>query len=139
MIAQLRWAIFFWCCFFTTVLYFGLLCMSCLTKRLSVLYCLYGDVMPGLKGSFMKKVVCAVRDVAAETYGQPFFVNAVGAALRSFKDEVNRKADDNMLYQHPEHFSLHQLGTFDDETGILEQSGPRLLIQAGDCFNFDKE
>ena len=58
----------------------------------------------------MERQVCAVKDDAAETFGQPFFVTAVGAALRSFKDEVNRKADDNQLFQHPEHFALWCLG-----------------------------
>lgn len=65
----------------------------------------------------MKRAVCAVFDSAITSYGQPFFVPAVGAALRSFVDEVNRKAADNQLNQHPEDFVLFHLADFDDETG----------------------
>lgn len=65
----------------------------------------------------MRRAVCAVYDSAINSYGQPFFVSAVGAALRSFVDEVNRKAGDNQLNQHPEDFVLFYLADFDDETG----------------------
>jgi len=65
----------------------------------------------------MKRAVCAVFDSAVQSYGQPFFVPAVGAALRSFVDEVNRKAPDNNLAFHPEDFVLFHLADFDDETG----------------------
>lgn len=65
----------------------------------------------------MKRAVCAVFDSAVQSYGQPFFVPAVGAALRSFVDEVNRKAPDNALNAHPEDFVLFHLADFDDETG----------------------
>lgn len=65
----------------------------------------------------MKRAVCAVFDSAIASYGQPFFVPHVGAALRSFVDEVNRKAQDNQLNAHPEDFVLFHLAYFDDETG----------------------
>lgn len=65
----------------------------------------------------MKRAVCAVFDSAVMSYGQPFFVPAVGAALRSFVDEVNRADKDNSLYNHPEDYVLFHLADFDDETG----------------------
>ncbi len=67
----------------------------------------------------MKRAVCAVYDSAVQSYGQPFFVAAVGAALRSFVDEVNRKAADNPLHVHPEDFVLFHLADFDDEAGVF--------------------
>lgn len=67
----------------------------------------------------MKHVVVAVRDRAADTFGRPFFVAAVGQAVRSFSDEVNRPDKDNQLFNHPEDFDLYEVGTFDDDVGLL--------------------
>lgn len=80
----------------------------------------------------MRLIVCAVFDKASELYGQPFFVNATGQAIRSFQDEANRQADDNTVYKHPTHFALYQIGTFDNNTGELAgtQPGPTLLADA---------
>lgn len=70
----------------------------------------------------MKRVVCAVFDRAAASYGSPFFVAAIGLATRSFQDEVNRPAQDNQLYLHPEDFDLYELGSFDDSVGRFVNS-----------------
>lgn len=78
------------------------------------------------------KVVCAVFDTAVQSFGQPFFVVHRGAAIRSFQDEVNRKADDNSLYQHPEDYNLHQLAEFDEETGEFKEAS-ELLIRGKDA------
>lgn len=86
----------------------------------------------------MRRYVCAVFDSAALAYGQPFFVPAIGSALRSFTDEVNRKAQDNALAMHPEDYTLHMLGTFDDERGVFDQTGdaePRVLARGKDVVN----
>lgn len=65
----------------------------------------------------MKMVICSIRDSAADAYGRPFFLPSVGVAIRSFTDEVNRPAEDNQIYQHPEDFDLFELGEFDDVSG----------------------
>lgn len=82
----------------------------------------------------MKRFVCAVYDSAALAFGSPFFVPALGAALRSFGDEVNRKAQDNQLALHPDDFALHVLAMFDDESGLFEsvEGGPRVLARGKD-------
>lgn len=64
--------------------------------------------------------VCAVYDSALQAYARPIFLPARGAATRSFIDEVNRKADDNALHNHPEDFDLRCLGTFDESLGRFE-------------------
>ncbi|WNK13890.1 MAG: nonstructural protein [Microvirus sp.] len=74
----------------------------------------------------MTKIVCAVYDHATEAYGAPFFVPHRGAALRSFNDEVNRKAEDNQLYMHASDFSLWQLAYFDELTGRFTDAVERL-------------
>lgn len=89
----------------------------------------------------MIRQVMAVLDRASGTFGTPFFVVSVGAGTRSFRDEVNRKDDTNQLYQHPEDFSLWRLSAFDDNAGEFEQGAniASKVIEASDCFDFDKE
>lgn len=67
----------------------------------------------------MKRKIVAVLDAAASTFGTPFFVVSTGQAVRSFKDEINRPAEDNPLNRHPEDFTLYCLGEYDDETGEI--------------------
>lgn len=82
----------------------------------------------------MKRVVCAVKDSATGLFGQPFYVAALGAALRSFTDEVNRGAADNQLAQHPEDFELHHLSDYDDESGVFSvpEGGSRMVARGKD-------
>jgi len=75
----------------------------------------------------MKRVVCAVFDTATQLFGQPIFVPHRGQALRSFGDEVNNKQ--SAIGAHPDDYVLHELATFDDETG--EFSTSRELIARG--------
>jgi len=67
----------------------------------------------------MKLVLCSVKDRAADAYGRPMFVPSVGVAIRSFSDEVNRKDQENQLFNHPDDFDLYELGEFDDNTGLF--------------------
>lgn len=80
----------------------------------------------------MKHVVVSVRDRAADTFGRPFFVSAVGAAIRSFADEVNRADKDNPLFNHPEDFDLYEVGSFDDDSGGLVAIQPRMVAVGKD-------
>lgn len=66
-----------------------------------------------------KRFVCAVYDSAVEAFGQPFFVAHVGAAVRSFTDEVNRAAPDNALHAHPDDYELFCLAEYDDWDGTF--------------------
>jgi len=76
----------------------------------------------------MKLNLCSVKDRAAEAYGRPMFVPSTGVALRSFADEINRAADDNQLYNHPDDFDLYEFGIFDDNSGVFElYEQPKLL------------
>lgn len=77
----------------------------------------------------MKMIVCSIKDRAADAYGRPFYVPAVGVAIRSFQDEVNRASDESQIYQHPDDFDLFELGAFDDSTGTFElYEVPKLLM-----------
>lgn len=81
-----------------------------------------------------KRCVLAVFDSAILAFGQPIFVPAIGAGLRSFVDEVNRQAADNNLCNHAEDFSLHYLSDFEDETGefTAPEGGARVLARGKD-------
>lgn len=63
----------------------------------------------------MKQVIMAVRDNKVGSFMRPMFVQSIGQAMRMFGDEVNRKADDNLIFHHPEDFSLWHFGDFDDQ------------------------
>lgn len=73
----------------------------------------------------MIRVILSVKDVVADTYGQPFFVPNVGSGLRSVQDEVNRAHADNALFNHSEDFILFQIGSFDDSSGEISGCAPR--------------
>lgn len=77
--------------------------------------------------------VCAVKDRAIDAYNRPFTVPTIGAAIRSFTDEVNRK--DSEMFAHPEDYDLYDMGTWDDQTGTyLSPEGgiPRVISRAQD-------
>ena len=77
----------------------------------------------------MNMIVCSIKDRAADAYGRPFFVPAVGIAIRGFQDEVNRQDKDNQVFQHPDDSDLYELGFFDDSTGLFDTlDQPKLLM-----------
>lgn len=75
----------------------------------------------------MKLYVCAFFDRGTSSFGTPMFLMNQGHALRAFSDEVNRKADDNIINKHPDDFDLYELGEFDSETGLFSSSSPRQI------------
>ena len=63
--------------------------------------------------------IFSVYDSKGEAWGRPFFVQATGAAIRSFSDEVNSDNRESALVNHPEDFTLFEFGTFDEASGAL--------------------
>jgi Phage ORF5 protein len=80
----------------------------------------------------MKLYICVVYDLAAETFGNPLFFAAKGAAIRQFGDEVMREAADNAMNQHPEHFVFYHLGLYDTSSGLFETGTPEKISMAVD-------
>lgn len=58
--------------------------------------------------------VFAVYDSKLKAFMLPFFLQNTALAIRAFKTGANDSA--SQLCGHPEDFSLHHLGSFDDET-----------------------
>ena len=67
-----------------------------------------------------KLYAVTVRDEAVQAFNRPFFVNALGMAVRSFEDECNRRDDNNAMRNHPKDFSLWHVGFYDEDTARLE-------------------
>lgn len=80
----------------------------------------------------MRYKIVAVRDRAADVFGQPFFVPSIGGAIRSFGDEVNRKDSNNAFSQHPEDFDLYLLGEYDDNDGSFATVAPKQVAVGKD-------
>lgn len=78
--------------------------------------------------------VCSIRDRAVDSFGSPICVPALGQAVRSFTDEVNRKSDDNQLNRHPDDFDLYVLGTFNSDTGLFDCGVPRMICVGKDIY-----
>lgn len=79
----------------------------------------------------MNLVIVSVRDEAVNAFMQPFFVHAVGIAVRSFGDEVRK--DGTPFSAHPEDYVLYELGVFDDSKGYVTMlPEPRQLARGVD-------
>jgi len=82
----------------------------------------------------MIRKICAIYDARIEAFGNPMGVNHTGAAMRSFADEVNRKAPENGFYNHPEDYDLWYIADYNDETGefIPLENGKQRLARGID-------
>lgn len=79
----------------------------------------------------MIQIIVSIRDSAVNAFMQPFFVPAVGAAVRAFGDEVARK--ETPMNAHPDDYELFELGTFDDSVGrVIMLPEPRSLARGKD-------
>lgn len=72
----------------------------------------------------MKQLMFAVYDSKAKVYCRPFFVAVEAVALRAFEGGANDESLE--MGRHPEDFSLHQLGEFDDDTGVVKALEPHV-------------
>lgn len=81
------------------------------------------------------KFIYAVKDLAVQAFGQPFFVRHRGEALRSFQDEANNNKTTSAIAQHPEDYELYYLGQYNDEAGeITSPATPELIARAKDLL-----
>ncbi len=76
-----------------------------------------------------------VYDSKVDAYLRPFFLQTPAEAIRSFKDTVNDQQ--STISKHPEDYTLFEIGTFDESTGVLE---PITALGLGLALNFkDRE
>ena len=73
--------------------------------------------------------VFAVYDSKALAYMQPFFSNSNGAAIRAFADVIEEK--NSPISKRPGDYQLYEIGSFDDQEGLLSDVSPIKLLCNG--------
>lgn len=73
-------------------------------------------------------LIFAIYDKKLGSYSIPFFSLTPGAASRSFLDACRDPRTD--LAKHPEDFSLHQIGTYDQDSGACTAMPPEHVCNA---------
>lgn len=76
----------------------------------------------------MKLNIYSIYDTATATYMRPFFMQSDGQATRAFSD-IALDADHD-IGRHPEDYTLHRIGVFDDQKAKLTQEDPDCLATA---------
>ncbi len=85
----------------------------------------------------MKLKIYTIYDTASGTYMRPFFLLSDGQATRIFNDMV---ADVNHdVGKHPEDYSLHRIGTFDDNKAELEPAMRECICTAQEMLAATKD
>lgn len=73
--------------------------------------------------------IVSVYDSAAEAYSKIFLEQSKGSALRAFMDAASNK--DSSIAQHPEHYSMFHLGSFNLVTAKFDLlPSPELIAKA---------
>jgi len=76
----------------------------------------------------MQQNIYTIYDVASGAYGRPFFCQADREAMRSFTD-ISVDAE-HPVGQHPSDYTLFRIGTYNDNTGIIEGKPPEKILTA---------
>lgn len=74
----------------------------------------------------MKLRVFSVYDGKIAGFMRPFFDAHLGNALRSFEEAC--KEPTSPFAKYPSDFVLYEIGSFDDEKGVLESHSPIQLV-----------
>lgn len=70
----------------------------------------------------MKLELFSVYDSKAHIFNAPMFLRSKGEALRTFTDTANDPK--SQIAKHPEDYSLHHIGSYDDNTGVVTPQNP---------------
>ncbi|QCQ84692.1 nonstructural protein [Blackfly microvirus SF02] len=84
----------------------------------------------------MKLKIYSVLDSAVGAYLQPFFARSEGEAVRMLKLAVNDPASN--FNKHAQDYTLAFLGSFDDETGDLENATRSNLLNLSSLQEAEK-
>lgn len=76
----------------------------------------------------MQYKMFTIWDSCARVYQRPFIARVEGEATRSFADVANDKA--HPIGQHPEHYSLYEIASFDDADAEIKQLHKRCIAHA---------
>ena len=85
----------------------------------------------------MRVFVYVIRDSVSQVYDRPMCARSEGEMVRSFSDVA--KDTSHPIGQHPEHYSLWNVGTYDDNSGMIEATPPVHVVNAIDLVRGDLE
>lgn len=68
----------------------------------------------------MKKTIVAIKDVVIGTIFNPYYAHNIEDAKRGFAYSINKIANEKENATPYKDYQLFSLGTFDDETGVIE-------------------
>lgn len=83
----------------------------------------------------MKINLYTVHDKVSGQFNTPFGAPHDAHAARSFRMEVNRPNEQNVIHHNPGDFALYVIGTFDHDTGKLEAQEVQLVAEAATLVN----
>ena len=81
----------------------------------------------------MKTQIYSVYDTKAEAFGQPFFMQADGIAVRAFAEAC--KNPEGEFIKYPNDFTLYQIGMYDDSTASIFSNKPVELLTAAQALS----
>lgn len=61
----------------------------------------------------------AIYDTKSESFGQPFFTHNRASAMRGIRLQLQQDSN-SMIAKFPSDFALFEIGSFDEEHGLLE-------------------
>ena len=70
--------------------------------------------------------IYAIRDTASEGFARPFFFQSEAMAVRSFCAAMT--GGDEAMASNPDDFTLYRIGSYNDESGIIEGHDPVRVI-----------
>lgn len=74
----------------------------------------------------METKIFSIYDDKAKAYMMPFYSPQTGSAIRAVVTQL--KDPNSMLSQHPNDFTLYEIGVFNDQDGILDPAQPALFV-----------
>lgn len=76
----------------------------------------------------MVKSVFCIWDKICVMWRTPMFAPNAAVMVRDLGDEVRRGGEGNSLSTHPKDYCLHQVGEWDDETGLMDWYSPSKFV-----------
>lgn len=80
----------------------------------------------------MKSQVFAIRDAAMNQFMEPWNMQTLGLAIRSFGDLTEDKT--RTIHAHPDDYELYHIAEWDPETGKFTNlaTGPKMIARGKD-------
>lgn len=79
------------------------------------------------------RYIYAVKDSATDSFGMPFFLHSRGEAMRHFTDAVRADPQRSEIAKHPDDYTLHEIGLYDEKDGSLAPSKPEQVMRGKDA------